>query len=370
MDNRKNSSQPSRRKTTAQTTKTAQTTRQKGSTVSRQSTSTTVRPGQTAPARRSTAAAHTGEPARNTAASARRRTNRSSQRTNTPDVVYTPPAPFSRGKLLVGLACAVAVVLALVFGISIFFHVETIHVSGSEKYDAWTIREASGLKEGDSLLSVNDAQVSGNIITKLPYVKSVRVGIKLPNTVNIYIEEQDVVYAIRCSEGHWWLVTDECVVIERVKQDVAGERPQILGVVLDKPEAGKKGVAAEPHVPSDPETTEPEATGDTPQQTHPPVTMASDQLDRAMQILNGMRDEKIIAKIVNVDVSDLGNMQVQYALQYTILLGNTTDLAYKLSNIGNIILAVDEAYGSPTGTIDVSGSINGQYVFTYDVLPG
>ena len=50
-----------------------------------------------------------------------------------PDVVYTPAKPFSRDRFLVRLATVVAVVVALMFGISIFFRVEHVTVSGADK---------------------------------------------------------------------------------------------------------------------------------------------------------------------------------------------------------------------------------------------
>ncbi len=348
MDNRQNNSQASRRNAAAQDPwrKTAT--------------------GSSSAARRSAQKPPATSAARNHAASAPRRksssaTSRRRKRTNAPDVVYTPAAAFSRGKLLVGLLCVVAVVLALVFGISIFFHVDSVTVSGSEKYEEWVVMEASGIKKGDSLLGVNDAEVSGNIITRLPYIKRVRVGIKLPNTVNIYVEEHDVVYAVECTEGNWWLITEEGIVIERTKLDVAYETPRILGVQLDRPKTGEKAVPAEPKqpAPADPEAGE---------ETHPQVTMASDRFNRAMQILGGLRDERIIGSIVYVNVSDLGNMRAKYAQQYTIALGDTIDLEYKLSNVGNVIKQLDKEFNNPVGTIDFSGSINGEYVFIQGVL--
>ena len=106
------------------------------------------------------------------------------------------------------LVVAVIVVLALVLGMSIFFKVDAdkIQVSGTEKYTAWQIREASGIKDGENLLSISEPKISSNIEAALPYVNKVRVGIKLPDTVKIEIEELDVVYAIESSDGKAFMV--------------------------------------------------------------------------------------------------------------------------------------------------------------------
>ncbi len=292
----------------------------------------------------------------------RRRTPR--KRSNVPEVVYTPAAIFSRGQLLVRLLTVVAVVLALIFGISIFFHVETVTVSGAEKYDEWTVREASGIRDGDNLLSVNDAQVSGNIITKLPYVKSVRVGIKLPNTVNIYIEEQDIVYAIRDTGNLWWLITGDGVVVEQTDIATAGEYPQILGINLYKAAVGEPAVAQEP------ESEEPVETNEAGETIPQPVTiLGAQKLSTALSIVQYLEDCRVIDQIVSVDVSDMGNILVRYGQQYDINLGDTTEMKYKIELATRGIPALDKQYNKPTGTIDVSFRIDRNLMFSFAANP-
>ena len=91
------------------------------------------------------------------------------------DVVYTPAKPFSRGKFLLRLATVTAVAVALLLGLSIFFRVEEVLVSGTNKYTPWDISTASGIEKGDSLLLVGKAKASGRIITELPYVNTVQM---------------------------------------------------------------------------------------------------------------------------------------------------------------------------------------------------
>ena len=63
----------------------------------------------------------------------------------TPDVVYTQPGPFNRNRFLLHILSIVAVVLALLFGMSVFFKVEVVTVAGTSKYTAWDVRQASGV---------------------------------------------------------------------------------------------------------------------------------------------------------------------------------------------------------------------------------
>ena len=129
----------------------------------------------------------------------RRRQNRF----NTPAVIYTQPAAFNRDKLIVQLISVLSVVIAMMIGLSVFFKVGRITVSGAETYQPWTIVENSGISKGDNLLTFSRAKAVSQILANCPYVKDVRIGIKLPDTVNIEIVESDVVYAIKDEQGTW-----------------------------------------------------------------------------------------------------------------------------------------------------------------------
>ena len=133
---------------------------------------------------------------------------------NTPAVIYTQPASFNRDRLIVQLITVLAVVAAFMIGLSVFFKVKVITVSGATVYSPYSIQEASGITEGDNLLTFSRARAASQIRAKLPYVKSVRIGIKLPDTVNIEIKEDGVVYAIQDDTGIWWLMNSDGKVTE------------------------------------------------------------------------------------------------------------------------------------------------------------
>ena len=171
---------------------------------------------------------------------------RKKQKNSGGEIVYTQPKPFRKNRFFLQLATVVAVVLALVFGLSIFFKVEQVTVSGAEKYSEWDVKEASGIREGDTLLTLSRATIGGKIITKLPYIDRVRIGIKLPNTVNIAIEELDVVYAIADDAGGWWLMNAAGRIVDTTTAGQSVAYTQILGVVLTSPQIGMQAVAAEP----------------------------------------------------------------------------------------------------------------------------
>lgn len=257
----------------------------------------------------------------------------------TPEVVYTPAKPFSRNRFLLRLLTVAAVVIAIVFGISIFFKVETVVVSGTNKYTAWDVKEASGIKEGDNLLTLNEAKVYGKIKVKLPYVDTVRISIKLPDTVNIIIEEFEVCYAIKAEDGTTWLVTSDGKVVEQVSASAATNYTNILGVTLASPKAGSQAVAAE-NASGDGEQTE--ALG------------ADDRLKTALTILQYLEANGIIGEAASVDVSDMGNIQMWYGTQYKVLLGDTSKLSKKIYEVA---LAIGQMDAYQSGELDASYTI-------------
>ena len=115
-------------------------------------------------------AAKPRRPERTSPVPERRRRKEEDQR-----IVYTQPPACNRAGFLTRLATVAEVVLALTLGMSIFFKVENVAVSGKEKYSAWDVRQASGIQDGENLLTLNKAKIVGKLQAKLPYADDIRV---------------------------------------------------------------------------------------------------------------------------------------------------------------------------------------------------
>ena len=281
-----------------------------------------------------------------------------SRRRSESQVVYTPPKPFNKLRFLLGLVTVVAIVLALTLGMSIFFKVEHIMVSGTQKYTAWDIKEASGIREGDNLLTLGKARVGGKIIAQLPYVDNVRIGIKLPDTVNIEVTELDILYGIQGSDNSWWIINAQGRVLDRTTGIVAENYTKILGVRIQDPVVGEfvVPVAEEVQQPAVQET-EPDATtaeGETRDTTPtaPVNTMdAAEQMNLALNIVRYLEENGIIGEVTNVDVGNLYDLQILYDNRYEVLLGDGSQLSYKIRAMEQ---AVQQMSDYQQGILDVS----------------
>ena len=281
------------------------------------------------------------------------------------DVVYTPPKPFKRGRFLLRLATVLAVVLAIVLGMSIFFKVEAVKVSGCSKYEAWEISEASGIEIGSNLLTISRAQIGGSIIDKLPYVDKVRVGIILPDTVNIEITELDVAYSVEDADGNWWLMNSDGKIVEQTNGVTAETYTQVIGVRLQSPQIGPQAVAQEAEMATIPvdteageteEGTQPAEEATDPTQDPTAATIAvgvtgAQRLQTALSVLQVLSTNSISGKIDSVDVSSMSAIELWYDERFQINLGDTVQLEYKISALRATIERM-EAYES--GHLDVS----------------
>lgn len=263
----------------------------------------------------------------------------------TPAVIYTQPQAFNRNRLLVQLLTVFAVVIALVLGLSVFFKVKHIQVSGAEVYSEWTIREKSGLKEGDNLLTFSHARSAALIKANLPYVDTVRFGIKLPDTVNIIVKEDEVVYAIKDQNGQWWLMNSDGRIVEMGDNSKASSHTQVLGVVLDNPVIDERAVAMEAV------STETVPEGE----TVPVVsTTGAQRLTAAMQILKALEENDIVGEAASVDVTRIEDIILWYGSRYQVNLGDSSRLDYKIACMNDVILQMSD-YQS--GILDISFTI-------------
>ncbi len=247
--------------------------------------------------------------------------------------------PFQRKKLMLQLLTVAAVALAIAIGISIFFKVDTVSVSGLEKYSYDTIREAAGIQEGDSLLFFSRAEVSSRIMQKLPYIKAVRIGITLPGTVNIVVEEVMVAYAIQDQTENWWLISAEGVVLEQTDGAAAQEHTAISGVLLKSPEVGAQVQAA-------------------PDSNASETVTASDRLSTALQVLQAMEKNELLGEFTQVDVTDLYDLKIWHGKDYQFTLGDHTQLELKLALVRAYLPKILADY--PAGRLDVSEPENSE----------
>lgn len=268
-----------------------------------------------------------------------------------PEVIYTPPRPMRRGKFLWKLVSVAAVAAAVFLGLSVFFRVDTITVAGADKYSPWMIREASGIVTGDSLLSIGEARVASRIRMQLPYVDEIKVGVRLPGTVEIQVTELQVTYSIEDENGAWWLISSNGRAVEQVSLEKALGYTRVDGLIIRAPQPGQdiEAVSGERI--------------DAGEGTAVPVDQseADEQLQTLKAIMTGLEENRIIGKVSVIDVTIPEDLRLEYPHLLTVRLGDAERLDYKLRYLAAAAGKMEE---NQSGELDLTLEYSEDAYFT------
>lgn len=231
------------------------------------------------------------------------------------------------------LLIALLVTLALFFTMTIFFQVDEIHATGGGFYSEQQIIDASGVQQGDNLLTLSKAEISGKIRQALPYVASIQVKKTLPDKVLICVEERSVSYAVKDTAGAIWLIGSDGMVL--AKQETPAQEPvQLTGFTIDQPTVGERMV--------------------------PSGEGGAAQGDLACQFLSLLEKSPVAGQIVSVDVSESLQISCWYGTQYQITFGGADQLEYKLRYLQEVLTKLDSY---EAGEIDLSFTDENKAIF-------
>ena len=160
-------------------------------------------------------------------------------------------------KLLSVLVICAAVVMAL----TLFFRVDTIEVTGTERYTEKDVIEASGIQLGDNLFLLNKYEAARSIAEQLPYIdiEDIRIRRELPamfdagiSSFKMYmtypammIGDKDLIDVAECGtplaviqDGSAWLLSPKGKIVEQLPASQAGDYAVIDGCELLAPSVG------------------------------------------------------------------------------------------------------------------------------------
>ena len=108
-----------------------------------------------------------------------------------------------------------AICIAIVGALSLFFKADQIFVTGTSRYSQQQVLRASGIRQGGNLFLLNKHQAASAITEQLPYVESVRIRRQLPNALRIEITECTHPLAME-QDGVLWLLNGSGKIIDKL----------------------------------------------------------------------------------------------------------------------------------------------------------
>lgn len=208
-----------------------------------------------------------------------------------------------RGKRNMTLYYLLVFVFVLLMGavlaFTVLFRVESFRIVGASEYTEEQIITCSGLVQGENLLRIDKEGAAARIREELIYIESATVRRKLPNTVEIEIEAA-VPYANIEGDAGYYLISASGRILEKGRS---------------LPEEGLLSF-----------------TGFDPVDAERGQTLTTEQEQKSALI--GDFTEAIaeagMTGITSVDCTDRLNITAEYEGRVQLVIGSTSELAYKL----------------------------------------
>lgn len=234
-----------------------------------------------------------------------------------------------RTKRILKLTALLIIVIAgIVFAlVSPIFNIQDIEVINNAQISAETIKSLSQINIGQNIFKFNKNKVEKNIKTNA-YIESVEIKRKIPNKVQIQIEERQKDYNVEFLNGYAYINKQGYILqISEEKQEL----PTIQGISTPEEQIVEGNRLNKEDL---------------------------EKLEIIIQIMNICKNYELDSKITNIDIST----QNEYTLyieqeKKTVYLGDKSNLSNKMLYVQAII----EQNQGKEGEIFVNGDLNNNF---------
>jgi len=229
--------------------------------------------------------------------------------------------------------CALALVVALTVGITVFFRVESIEVSGNSRYTQEDVIAATGIQIGDNMYHMNKYDVANHVLQQLPYIRELSIRRSLPSTMVIRVVEWDAVAQIlpdmtstqSGAAREAWLISAGGKLLEPAPEDSPAIR--ISGLTALMAQAGTMLDVS----------TEEQA-----------------KLDAALLLLAALEEQDLMEKVSDVEVTST-RINLRYMDQFQVKLPINGDFRYQMKVLEAGVRETINRHGEDaSGTMDLT----------------
>ena len=215
----------------------------------------------------------------------------------------------------------VIITAAVTLGLTVWFPISQVEVTGDSRYSAEEIIVKSGILEGKNLFLLNKEQVIVDLKETLPYIGTVMVSRKLPGTVRI--EVHDVKIAGTAAYNGVYLVIDTTGKVVEQLAEQPTNYTQITGLQIAGATVG---------------TT---------------LNYAEYEQEIAFKELLAALEESGLSEITELDVSNTMSLKAVYQNRVTMHFGIAADLPYK-ARFAKSLLETEKIQPAEKGDLDLS----------------
>ena len=236
------------------------------------------------------------------------------------------------------VALAVTVVMCLLCALCLFLYLRTFigikkfEIVGVSRYDDRDIVNASLLKRGDRLYTLDLDLVEEQILSECPYLQSVEVTRRFPHTVRFSVEERTPQWYIELA-GDYYVLDADLVVMTEVASEASLKQEGVTRLALPNVTRIMRGEL--------------------------PVFGVTDgerdetEMRRTLEVISTVRKSTFKTRITALDLSNRFAITMTVDDRYYVSLGDMTAFDAKLREV-EAILNSERAKQYPSAEIDVS----------------
>ncbi len=219
------------------------------------------------------------------------------------------------------LLCVMALLSAF-FLIRRFLPVSAFRVVGVSVYEREDLISASGVKYGDSLYGLDKKAIEEKIIKACPYLSSVKLKTKFPNTLQIEVEGRSAQWYIELSDEYYALDGNLMVMAKTLKTQGLTKLilPNVKEVVLNQ-------------VPS--------------------FGNSETEIKKTLEVVSAIRQTTFKSQITQVDLTSRWDIWVTVEGKYEVYMHDMNDFEAKLKAVEELLKS-GKLNGISEASIDAS----------------
>jgi len=239
-----------------------------------------------------------------------------------------------RFSFLFQLLCVLALLVALTVGVTVFFRVEGVQVSGNSRYTEEEIVAVTGIQIGDNLYGMNKYRIYEEVLEKLPYVKGINIRRQLPSTILVTVTEWDAFAQILPDEGaaeeaarDSWLISVGGKLLERATEE--HHVMEVSGLAALMPQAGTQLAVSQEE---------------------------SNELSGLLKLLAALEEKVEDGSVSRIEVTPTW-IKMRYLGRYDVKMPLNGDFPYHLDVLAEVVSRTEEKHGpEASGTVDMTRS--------------
>ncbi len=220
------------------------------------------------------------------------------------------------------LLALVFLCVGVVLVFSVFFKINTVTVQGEQVYSDKMVVEKSGIQIGKNLFRVSEKALSEKLSKELPYIKSVSLERKLPDTLIINVEATREVAAV-VSNSVYVLLDETGKVLDKDASVLRENVAIVNNVKLKEKEEGEQ------------------------------VLLTNEKKTETLITLLGVLKKSGFELLTEIDLKNINDIKIKYDDRITFEVGSLTNIETKLARGKAALEKENEINAYSKGTLDL-----------------